>query len=384
MSGEVEPEVLCVLPWTHVASTVDGVWSRCCFDTTNDYDGYYWQDTEPEFVLDPDALGCAPLSRYSSANPTRVMGPQEAFNSPNMRRTRLQMLAGDRPAACRSCFQQEDLGVGSHRTHMNDLFANEMDMPGLLAATGPDGSLDRFPIHLDLRFGNHCNLSCIMCSFPVSSRFGAGKTPAWTTPNIDPYRDDEHLWQSLREHAHEIRYLYVAGGEPFLQPGHRRLLNLLAETGAAGNIQIHYTSNLTVLPPGIWTLLHQFKRASIAASCDGIGEVFERIRVGARWGDFIANLRLARDHVEVWLDVTVQRDNVASLASLHRFARAEGVRMRAQNILQYPDHLSVRSLPRAEREHHASDVARLVLECRGDRESELIAELERVRGYLLS
>lgn len=383
MSDEPRRDTVCVLPWTHVASTVDGVWSRCCFDSTNDYDGYYRQETEPEFVLDLDALGCSPLSRYARANPDRTMGLREAFNSPNMKRTRLQMLAGERPAACRSCFQQEDLGVGSHRTHMNALFADEVDLPGLLAATGPDGALDRFPIHLDLRFGNTCNLSCIMCSFPVSSRLGAGRTPAWTMANIDPYRDDEDLWRTLREHAHEIRYLYIAGGEPFMQPGHRRLLELLTETGAAGNIKIHYTSNLTVLPPGLWPLLHQFRYASIAASCDGMGEVFERIRVGARWKDFVANLRIAREHVEVWLDVTVQRDNVDSLAGLHRFAREEGVRMRAQNILQYPEELSVRSLPREERERHAVEVARLVLDCR-DRELELFAELERVRDYLLS
>jgi organic radical activating enzyme len=383
MSGERQRETVCVLPWTHVASTVDGVWSRCCFDSTNDYDGYYRQETEPEFVLDPDALGCSPLSRYASANPESSMGLDGAFNSPNMRRTRLQMLAGERPAACRSCFQQEDLGVGSHRTHMNELFAEKVDLPGLLTATEPDGGLDLFPMHLDLRFGNTCNLSCIMCSFPVSSRLGAGRTPGWATANIDPYRDDEDLWRTLREHAGDIRYLYIAGGEPFMQPGHRRLLDLLAETGAPGNIRIHYTSNLTVLPSGLWPLLEQFEHASIAASCDGIGEVFERIRVGARWDDFVTNLRVAREHVEVLLDVTVQRDNVASLGDLREFARREGVRMRAQNILQYPEELSVRSLPRTERERHAAVVGQLALDCR-DGEPDLCAELERVRDYLLS
>lgn len=57
--------------------------------------------------------------------------------------------------------------------------------------------------------------------------------------------------------------------------------------------------------------------------------------------------------------------------------------MRAQNILQYPEELSVRSLPFEERERHAADVAQLVLECR-DREPQLSAELERVHDYLLS
>lgn len=168
-----------------------------------------------------------------------------------------------------------------------------------------------------------------------------------------------------------------------LQPGHHRLLDVLTECRAARNIKIHYTSNLTVLPPGLWSRLRQFKHASIAASCDVIGEVFERIRVGARWEEFVANIRVAREHVEVWLDVTVQRDNIAELAALHRFARAEGVRLRAQNILQYPEELSVRSLPLEERERHAADIAKLLVAC-GDGELDLSAELERVRDYLVS
>lgn len=383
MSNDLKPDTVCVLPWTHLASSVDGVWSRCCFDATNDYGEYYKQEHEPEFLLDPDALGCSPLSRYARANPDRTMGLREAFDSPNMRNTRLEMLAGERPSACRSCFRQEDLGVGSHRTHMNDLFAREVNLPGLLASTGHDGRVDRFPIHLDLRFGNTCNLACIMCSFPVSSRLGTSQSPTWTTANIDPYRDDELLWRTLREHSHELRYLYVAGGEPFMQPGHHRLLRLLTETGAARRIKLHYNSNLTFLPPDLWPLLRQFAHASIAASCDGTGDVFERIRVGARWEDFVSNLRVARKQVEVWLDVTVQRDNVASLADVHRFARAEGVRMRVQNILQYPEELSVRSLPFAERKRHASDLSELLLGCY-ESEPELSAELERVRNYLLT
>src|SRR5690606_35471380 len=39
---------ICVLPWAHIACTIDGVWSRCCFDATNDYDTYYRQEDVPE------------------------------------------------------------------------------------------------------------------------------------------------------------------------------------------------------------------------------------------------------------------------------------------------------------------------------------------------
>lgn len=373
-----------MLPWIHLATSVDGVWGRCCFDSTNDYDHYYREPEEPPFVLDRDAIGCLPGSRFATAAPDRAMGLSEAFNSPAMRRTRLQMLAGKRPRACHSCFGQEDLGVESHRNYMNREFADNVDVDELVAATGADGGLDAFPFYLDLRFGNTCNLSCIMCSFPISSRLGAGRTPAWTSAQIDPYRDDDELWETLRANCDRIRYLYIAGGEPFLQRGHLRLLDLLVEAAVAPNIALHYNSNLTMLPDGIFDTLDRFKSVVIAASCDGTRRLFESIRVGASWPTFVANLRRARDHVEVWLDVTVQRDNVGGLPDLLDFAEAELVPLRLQNILQYPEHLSVRALPDHEKAEHHTTLDRLARECAARGMPDLSRQVRRVGDYMLS
>src|SRR5690606_41484705 len=131
------------------------------------------QEDVPEFVLAPDALGCSPLSRYAKENPDRVMGLKEAFNSEAMRRTRLQMIAGERPAACRSCFQQEDLGIESHRTAMNRILADEVGLADLTKATDSDGRLDRFPVHSALRLGTTCTLGRALSAFPVRPRLGS-------------------------------------------------------------------------------------------------------------------------------------------------------------------------------------------------------------------
>ncbi len=378
----VPADTFCVLPWMHVSASVDGVWGRCCFDTTNDYDHYYRQAEEPAFELAPDALGCVPGSRYARTDPARAMTLLEVFNSPNLRRTRLQMLAGERPAACRSCFDQEDLGVTSHRISVQERFSSQVDIAGLITRTAPDGTLDGFPSYLDLRFGNTCNLSCVMCMFPVSSRLGAGRTPIWTTAVIDPYRHDAELWRILHDHAHEIRFLYLAGGEPFMQPGRARLIDLLVDSGAAPQIEVVYNSNLTILPAGALERHATFKSVTVFASCDGVDAKFEQIRVGARWDGFVANLRRARIHANLFLDVTVQRDNVADLRDLHEFAVAEGIPLRVENILQFPEELSARSLPRPERFRIAEGVAQLARECALD-DPVLAGGLTRVRDYLL-
>ncbi len=270
----------------------------------------------------------------------------------------------------------------SHRGKMTTHFQERVDLRALVERTDRDGSLDVFPAYLDLRFGNTCNLSCVMCTFPISSRLGAGRTPVWTTAHVDPYTDDDELWHTIETNASSIRYLYIAGGEPFLQTAHLRLLELLIACEAAAAIEIHYNSNLTVLPHGIFESLAQFKSVTIAASCDGTQKLFEAIRVGAQWDVFVSNLRRARDHVQILLDVTVQRDNITAVADLLRFADAEHVPLRLENILQWPPHLSVRSIPETERHRIAADLDLLAARCETEDRTELAGQIRRVVQYM--
>lgn len=374
----------CVLPWIHLSTTVDGVWGRCCFDTSNDYDSYYSRAEPPDFRLDEDAIGCVRNSRYAAENPERVFGLADAFNSPAMRRTRLQMLDGQAPRPCRSCFDQEALGVESHRCHVNTRFRTKADFAALAERTEPDGTSPGSPFYLDLRFGNTCNLACIMCSFPISSRLGAGRTPSWSPAVINPYRDDLELWAELRAQCRHIRYLYVAGGEPFLQQDHFRLLRLLVDEGVAHRISVQYNTNLTIVPDAALTLLDEFGDVVLGASCDGTGELFETIRVGAQWPRFVANLRKVRDRFTVSLDVTVQRDNVHALAKLIAFADAERVGIRFENVLQSPAELSVRALPTASKVAAHEALRRLASECDRAGRAALADQLSRVDRYMVS
>lgn len=148
LAAEPPHETFCILPWVHLATTVDGVWGRCCFDATNDYDHYYQQTDEPVFTLTPDALGCLPNSRYATANPERTFGLTEAFNSPVMRHAPGDV-GGKRPSACRHCYQREDDKLPSHRQVSNTRFGDRVDLGGLLDATADDGELRATPFFLD-------------------------------------------------------------------------------------------------------------------------------------------------------------------------------------------------------------------------------------------
>ena len=91
-------ETFCVLPWIHLATHPNGTATLCCqVDTINGL-GFAKNDGK---VLD--------------LNETQDI---EAFlNSKEFKKTRLQMLNGEKPLACSKCFEHELSGAKSKRIY---------------------------------------------------------------------------------------------------------------------------------------------------------------------------------------------------------------------------------------------------------------------------
>lgn len=379
-----DPSTFCIFPWVHLCGSVDGVWGRCCVDKTMYHDELYSQSEKPRFDLQDEALGCLPNSRYAEDNPDRTFDLESAFNSPNIRRTRLAMLAGERVDACSYCYEREDGGGESYRQKAERIIGTDIDVDAVVASTAADGSVTSFPPYLDLRFGNACNLKCIMCGYPVSSRWGLEKHPEWAPAHVDPYRDDDRFWSTLERNVHELRRLYFAGGEPFLQRGHLRMLDLLTVSDAARRIHLSYHSNMMTLPPGIFEKLAQFRSVEIGASCDGVGATFEQIRVGGSWPRFVANVRTAKQHVDVWLSVAPQRDNLFDLGAIIDFAVAEGLRVDLTNFVHWPIDLAACNLPAADKLRACDSLSALALRCRSQGRTSEAAQIEMLMDFVRS
>lgn len=343
----------CVLPWVHLCASVDGVWGRCCVDRSMYHTHYYTASTQPDLVLQEDSVGCSHNSPFAERNPERVFALSNAFNSPALKNTRLSMLRREKVPACSYCHDREARGGVSYRQNMNGLFRDQQDWDALLSGTAADGRVDRKPVYLDLRLGNRCNLRCIMCCYPVSSNWRRNLEATWLNKTLDPYAEDLEFWNQIREILPGLTRLYFAGGEPMLQPSHRRIINLLIETGAAPSVDLVYNTNLTVLPQDILQAFSHFRSVEIGASCDGIGAVYERIRSGANWPTFVRNLRRVAQCAKVRIAVTPQRDNVSNLPELIEWALANGYELDLTNILQYPEELSISNLSTADRRDYA-------------------------------
>ena len=222
----------------------------------------------------------------------------------------------------------------SYRQIIAERFAH-LDTTALLSATGKDGSLSIPPRFLDLRLGNQCNLRCIMCQWPTSS--------SWARHGIlDPWRSDEEFFSRFLALAPHLERLYFAGGEPLLQPAHHRIIQDLITSNHAHHIELAYSTNLTVLPGWCAEAWPRFARVDLGVSCDGVGPLFERIRVGARWDRFLENLQQVRQlPIAVRIAVTPQEANLEELPALVRWASQEDLCLDLSNILQYPPRLSL-------------------------------------------
>ncbi len=373
---------MCPLPWVHMALSVEGVWSRCCFDRTNDYDYLYVTPVRPVFRLQPDSLGAIPSSRFALEEPDAAAEVEKAFNSDAMRETRRAMLAGQAPHVCDYCYHVESMGGFSPRLSMWERYDSKRMFLERLQATASDGHVPSVPISLDLRLGNKCNLRCIMCSYPTSSRFGAPEQARWQESVIDPYFESPEFWASIERIANELHYLYLAGGEPFLQSTHFRLLDLLVELGVAADVMLEYNTNLTVVPRRLVLRLKSFARVVIGASCDGIGPLYERIRVGAAWNKFVSNLRILKCNFQMRLDMAIQAANIFAIPEVVAFARAEGVGIQVANLVHYPEELSVLTLTTDDRERAVVMLDSEVKRARRSGDKELSTQLQRLLDYV--
>lgn len=238
------------------------------------------------------------------------------------------LMSGVRHPACQRCWRMEDQGVRSFRVANNGMFPTTHRA---LLEGRTDFSLE----FLSLDFGNKCNLACRMCS-PASSSLlareqalgdghllpGEVQTAKSVVEraNEKKWYENETFWQSITPRIHEVRRLYLIGGEPLIIDEHVRLLDLIIEHGRPDLVRLEYSSNLTTLGDRFIERWKRFGTVSIAVSMDGVDAAYEYVRWPAKFARVEANLRLLHEarlpNMELSIHPTVQNLTVASLPDL--------------------------------------------------------------------
>ena len=185
-------------------------------------------------------------------------------------------------------------------------------------------------IYWDLKINNTCNLACRMCdSWSSSTWEQLVKQNAGVFPH-DIIPSDSRWHRNVNEmlpYLLDAKTIKFTGGEPFLIPHVKTIINYLVETEASHIMDLKITSNGTQDFTDWIDKLSQFKTTRVLFSLDAAGERFEYIRAGASWQQVSDNILKLREltknkNIEFRITALPQALNVNHLDDLRDWCAA--------------------------------------------------------------
>ena len=312
----------CILPWIHMYGGMKGIYNLCCHSELS--------------ASKPLVLG------------THDQKMSDVWNNNEYKQARLDLLNNKIPLECvETCYNIEKQSGFSNRTQVNKRFK---DKAYLQSETKKDGSLKELPSYIDIRFGNLCNFKCRMCGpYASTSWYKDWNTNSNNkyTNTIDFFTKNNIFWDSLYEIIPTIEDVYFAGGEPFVQDGHYRLLETLIDTGRSKYVSLQYNTNLSYSKFknfDLSCLWQHFKKVELWPSIEGYKEKAEYSRKGLKWEIFEKNTILFKKYITTFSCV-ISIYTISSMPSLILWIKKLGLHFYG-TILQTPQHLSITSLPK--------------------------------------
>lgn len=333
---------ICALAWEHLHVAIDGKVAPCCIWNYKEAENYKLYE----------------LSTHTL---------EEAINSPGMRDMRKAMLSGKRHPLCDTCYRREDENIFTMRELYNEKYLDGAQ--DIIASTNDDGSIpiEKFkPKYVDVRFSNLCNIKCRMCSHQASSSW-YDETKLWfreldidkaDTIYIDKFESNAESTKEKVAYVFDtVESVYFAGGEPLILNEHYQVLQRIIDSGRANEVNLVYSTNLMVISykgKSILEYWKHFKDVKVMASIDGMGDVFDYIRTGAKWNTVKKNFEYIRenalDNVKIEICLTVSVQNIYHLPDFIRWCNEHewlkfGRNWIGVNFVEDPEELDIVYLP---------------------------------------
>jgi pyruvate-formate lyase-activating enzyme len=277
----------CILPFIHQEKTFEGYHKICCYSNSDQSDN----------------------TEQTSA---------ESFNSATVNSIRQHMIAGQRHLACQSCYAAEDQGLVSPRQHENESWQGwESSHPALEKVFSEYTEHHPMtPISYDLRHSNTCTLKCRMCNSSSSSAVNTEYKKIHSQwPEKFWFNDNPRTRHDIAIDS-GIQKVYLAGGEPLVEPYNLELLSKLADANPGLNIVIN--TSLNILSERFLELLNRFTCLTLAVSVDGLGPLNDYIRNGSDFDTVRANIEKLRHH-EILFTTCVSIYNIFGISKLVKF-----------------------------------------------------------------
>ena len=209
-------------------------------------------------------------------------------NSQVWRNIRQQFLNGEMPDMCSTCRNAERVGASSPRQLNNEYLFEHLDIDIMSAVEQiVNSNLFANKVYaIDYMPSNYCNYACVMCYSGASSQRYTFDLKQGIEAKYEINTVDSDFFDIIND----VKILGFTGGETILQPEVNRLIDYVIEQGLAQDIIITILTNASDFPDSLVEKFCQFKRVLYTVSIDGVGDVIEYQRRGAKWSTMVKNI----------------------------------------------------------------------------------------------
>ena len=252
----------------------------------------------------------------------------EILNGPELAEIRQSVSHGQPHAYCSNCVNAERYGNKSERAWHNN---NSPDID-----YGTAGDQYHYPVIVDVRWNNTCNLSCNYCGPLDSSKWASLKNIPVNTSTRHYYTD---VCDFIEQHYDKVQEVALIGGEPLLLKENIKLLDVIPD-----DCIVTLITNLSnpLENNEIFKKLAKRKRVGWSLSFDNIGSQFEYVRYGGDWGLLQENLAIIKSLMVKdsmlsqahWSGIHAVYNlyNATRITELRQFAHDQGLTVLWQNL----------------------------------------------------
>jgi MoaA/NifB/PqqE/SkfB family radical SAM enzyme len=283
----------------------------------------------------------------------------DILNSPVAIATKQSIRQDILPSECEQCSKKEAVVGHSRRMFFKDILNPMINDIGINQYHNNFHDI-RF---LEFNMSNICNLKCRMCNGISSS--------AWVKEEIKlnqlnanyqrPVDHPEFGYQNISdkvveklfaypEYFKNLKYLSIKGGEPYMEPANKKILERLINLGISKNITVDVTTNGTIVDEEFHRLAKEFGHTKWTVSVEGVGKLYDYIRGGKNhpFEELESNLKYFELFDRVIIAVTVMTYNISQLHKIsdwYNTVRKNNYSIYFNNVVATPAYLNPSILP---------------------------------------
>lgn len=337
-------KTFCSSPWFHVRLSYDGGFESC-----------RWAKN--------------PQRRYNFQN-TTIM---QYYNSDQMQQLRQQLLDGEKPSHCDTCYYEESFGKLNGRIRQLNKSAVDVNNFNLTLRSSPhydnfkysldnNGMANLEPVDLQIELGNKCNSACIMCNPEASSRLETdykklhkidGELFAHPATYTSWTRDQSNVERFVEQitSIKNLRYVHFLGGETLYEEAFYTICDRLIDSGKAQSIIIGTTTNGTIYNDRITRYIQNFQQFHLGISIESVTDLNDYVRWPGKIDNILPNidkflhLRDTCPKLFISLRITPNVFTVWEIDKLFTYMIENQVIAESCNILHDPTCLRIEILP---------------------------------------